>query len=349
MKYFPIIILFLIGIAGCSSKSNSNRKPVTNIQISHSNNIISSGNDFTINISSRVTKPKIEKIELYLNNELIETSSDASFSVNISSKNYLPGKHIIKTVATNENNKTGINSVYVNILSDIKPEKISYKIIDRLPHNESYYTQGLEIYNGKIYEGTGNYGESGIFVYNPANGNLYNEYNNENQYFGEGISILNGKLYQLTYKAQKGFVYNVETLEKIDEFSYSNKEGWGLTNDGNYLIMSDGSSQLFFINPNNYKVEKTLYVTHPGGFVNNLNELEYVDGVIYANIWTTQTIAKIDADNGKVLAFIDMSGLLPTTLRSHIDVFNGIAYDKNEDLFYVTGKWWPYLFKVRFK
>lgn len=349
MRYLPILILFLIGIAGCSSKSNSGRKPVTNIQISPSNSIITHGNDFTINISSRVSKPKVKKIDLYINDELVESSSESSFSVQIQSINYLPGKHTIKTIAVNEKEQTGTNYVYVNILSDIKPQQMTYKIIERLPHNTSFYTQGFEFKDEILYEGTGNYGESGIFIYNTDKQTIKKELMLENRYFGEGITILDNKLYQLTYKAQKAFVYNAQTLEKIDEFTYSNKEGWGLTNNGKYLIMSDGSAQLFFINPTNYKVEKTLYVTHPGGIVQNLNELEYVDGIIYANIWTSRTIAKIDATNGKVLAFIDMNGILPLTNNAEVDVFNGIAYHKNENLFYVTGKWWPYIFKVRFE
>jgi glutamine cyclotransferase len=349
MKYLPIIFLIIIGIAGCSSKSNLNRKPVTNIKITPSNNVISHGNDFTVNISSRVTKPKIKEIKLYIGNKLVETSNQPEFSVKISSTEYLPGRITLKTIATNEKDKTGTNYVYVNILSDIEPRQLTYKIEGRLPHNTSYYTQGLEFFDGKMYEGTGNHGESAIYIYNPETQKEFNSFELDDQYFGEGITILNGRLYQLTYKARKGFVYDAVSLEKIDEFSYSSKEGWGLTNDGKHLIMSDGSSNLFFINPDTYKVEKTLQVSFPKGFVQNLNELEYVDGVIYANIWTTQTIAKIDASNGKVLAFIDMKGLLPATNNSRVDVLNGIAYHKKENLFYVTGKWWPYMFKVRFE
>jgi glutamine cyclotransferase len=349
MKYLPLLFLIIIGIAGCSSKSKSNRKPVTNIQITPSNNIISHGNDFTINISSRVTKPKIKEIKLFIGNTLAETSNKPEFSVKINSSDFLPGRLTLKTIATNEKEKSGTNYVYITVLSDIQPQQLAYKIEGRLPHNTSYYTQGLEFYDNKLYEGTGNHGESAIYIYNPETQKQFNTFELDDKYFGEGITILNGRLYQLTYKARKGFVYDAGTFEKIDEFSYSSKEGWGLTNDGTHLIMSDGSSNLFFINPDTYKVEKTLQVTFPNGFVNNLNELEYVDGVIYANIWTTQTIAKIDASNGKVLAFIDMSGLLPVTNTSRVDVLNGIAFHKNQNLFYVTGKWWPYMFKVRFE
>ena len=160
---------------------------------------------------------------------------------------------------------------------------------------------------------------------------------------------MNDKIYQLTYKAQKGFVYDVNTFEKIGEFTFASKEGWGLTNNGELLIMSDGTSKISYIDPENFKVVKSIEVSFPDGFVNNLNELEYVDGVIYANIWTSEKIVKFDAETGKVMAFINMNGLLTNFNAQRVDVLNGIAYHPDEQLFYVTGKWWPRVFKVVFE
>lgn len=342
------IFIMVIGFSACSSSTTS-RKPVTNIQITPSNNIVAYGNEFSITVLSKITNPKIEQLELYFNNQLIKTSSENTFSVKLNSKDYSTGKYSIKTIAKNADGKTGVNYSTLSIVSDIKPEQKSYKLIGSLPHSTSNYTEGLEFYDGKLYEGTGNNDESYIFIYNPKSEKIYNSLKIDKQYFGEGITVLNNKLYQLTYKAKKGFIYDPETLIKIGEFNFNSPEGWGLTNDGKYLIMSDGTSVITFINPENFKVEKTIEVSTPSAFVSNINELEYVNGVIYANIWTTHTIAKIDANTGRVLAFINMEGIFTNMNNQRVDVLNGIAYEPNEKVFYVTGKWWPNLYKVTFE
>ncbi len=171
----------------------------------------------------------------------------------------------------------------------------------------------------------------------------------EDQYFGEGITIFNDKIYQVTYHAQKGFIYDLDTFEKVDSFSYSNEEGWGLTHNNQQLIMSDGTEYLFFLDPNTLKVEHKIPVYDNLSPVTYLNELEYQDGYIFANIWTTNYIVKIDAETGKVVARINMEGLLPSTLNpsQRIDVLNGIAIDESNDKMYVTGKLWPTIFEVK--
>ncbi|MFA9391459.1 MAG: glutaminyl-peptide cyclotransferase [Prolixibacteraceae bacterium] len=342
------LIIIIIGFSGCSSSTTS-RKPVTNIQITPSNNVVVYGNEFSIVVQSKIVRPKITELTLYLNNKLIKQSTDPDFSVSINSKEYTTGKYSIKTVAKNEDGKIGVNYSSISIISDITPKKLGYKLHGQLPHNTSYYTEGLEFYKGKLYEGTGNYGESYVTFYKPNSIKNIKSHKNDKQYFGEGITILDEKLYQLTYKSKKGFIYEPETLEKIAEFNFDSKEGWGLTNDGIHLIMSNGSSIISFINPKNFKVEKTIEVSTPTGFVSNINELEYLDGVIYANIWTTQTIAKIEASTGRVLAFINMEGILTNLKNKRIDVMNGIAYEPEQQLFYITGKWWPYLYQVTFE
>lgn len=343
------LLTILIGFASCSSKSKTVRKPVTNIQITPSNKVVTYGNEFTINISSRIIKPKIVAIELYFDNKLIQTTNKEAFSVTINSKNYLPGKHSIHTIAKNSEDKIGNNYIDLSIVSDIEPLKLSYRIIQMLPHNTKNYTEGFEFYNGNLYESTGNYDQSFVYSYSKETKKVVSSLKLDKHYFGEGITILNDKLYQLTYKAKTGFIYNVKTFEKIGEFTFDSQEGWGLTNDGKSLIMSNGSSQIIYINPINFKIEKTIDVNYPKGLLKNINELEYVNGIIYANIWTTQTIVKFEAETGRVLAFIDMQGLLSNLNVGEIDVLNGIAYNEQEDLFYVTGKWWPKIFKVKFE
>ncbi len=343
-------LVFLVGFSACSSQSKPERKPVTNIQITPSNKTVIQGNEFSIDITSRVDNPKIEKIDVFLNNELIKTSNSESFSIKVNSSEYLPGIYSVKTIATNAKGETGTHYNTISILSNIQPKNLSYRIIETIPHNTSYFTQGLEFHNGILYEGTGNYGQSYVYAYLPnEGGKVLNQLKLDDRYFGEGITILNDKIYQLTYKSRKGFVYDVHTFEKLNEFSFQSDEGWGLCNDGTYLIMSDGTSKLSYLNPDNFEVVKTIEVSTPTGFVRNVNELEYVDGNIYANIWTTNTIVKFEAKTGKVLAFINMNNLLNMLDLRRADVFNGIAYNEEEDLFYVTGKLWPQMFKVKFE
>lgn len=347
-RFFFSLFVLIIGFCACSSSTND-RKPVTNILISPSNNGVVFGNEISIQLESKISPSNIETIEVYFNNQLIETLYEPAGNVKIDTKKYTTGRHSIRTIATLKNQKKGINYATVAVVSDIEPIQGSFKLEGSLAHNIEYYTQGFEFYQGKLYEGTGNYGSSFIYVYNPENEKIYQYLKLDDQYFGEGITILNNLLYQITYKEQKGFVYNIENLEKIKEFSFSSKEGWGLTNNGQWLIMSNGTSVLNYIDPENFQVVKTLEVSTSKGFVNNLNELEYVDGNIYANIWTTNTIVKIDEKTGRVLAFFNMDSLLEhLDNQNRVDVFNGIAYHPGEKLFYVTGKWWPKMFKLDF-
>lgn len=343
------LLIFFIGFSACSSKSSVVRKPVTNIQITPSNKLVTYGNEFTISLKSRIKKPKVVEIQLFFNNKLISTTDKDNYSTSLNTKNYLPGKYSIKTIAKNSENKKGTNYVNISIVSDIVPEKLGYKIIESFPHSTKNFTEGLEFYKGKLFESTGNNNESYIYAYNPNNEHIYSTLKLDGKYFGEGITILNDKIYQLTYKTQKGFVYDANTFEKINEFSFKSKEGWGMTNDGKSIIMSNGSSQIIYLNPETFKEEKRIEVSFPEGFVNNINELEYVDGNIYANIWMLETIVKIEAKTGRVLAFINMKGLLNNYRTNRVDVLNGIAYHSDEKAFYITGKYWPRIFKVEFE
>ena len=236
----------------------------------------------------------------------------------------------------------------LEIISNLVPVQQSFSIENIFPHQLESYTQGLEWNDGKLYEGTGRYGFSLLAEVDHRSGKHTKQVNLDNQFFGEGITILNGRIYQLTYRAQKCFVYDLSSLEKIDEFEYSAREGWGLTNDGASLIMSDGSHKLVFIDPNDgYKEWKTIEVFAKDKKQGFLNELEYVDGKIYANIYQSEDIAVIDASTGKVLAMIDCSNLLDkSNISAPIDVLNGIAYNPQNDKFYLTGKLWPSLFEI---
>jgi glutaminyl-peptide cyclotransferase len=236
------------------------------------------------------------------------------------------------------------------VVSDSKPVKYSYQIVSVYPHNTKSFTQGLEFKNNVLYEGTGQEGASAIYQINYLNGKATKEYKLENQYFGEGITILNDKIYQLTYKNQIGFVYDLKSFNLINTWKYKSKEGWGLTNDGKSLIMSDGTEYVYFINPENFKEERKIQVCNHLNSVKGINELEYIKGEIWANIWTTDTIIIIDPKTGKITGEINMNGLSGSILQNkndEIDVLNGIAWNPNNDKIFVTGKLWPKLFEIK--
>ena len=227
---------------------------------------------------------------------------------------------------------------------------LNYSIISTLPHNSEAYTQGLVIYNNKVLESTGQKGHSWIAEVNPGSGQHEKKITLDPRYFGEGITVLNHKMYQLTWEEKTGFIYDARTYKKLGEFKY-NTPGWGLTHDNKDLIMSDGTDKLYFLDTTNLKVIKTVTVTDPGGAkVTNLNELEYVDGHVFANVYETAMILKIEPATGKVVGRLDLSALANEIKRMYpnTDVLNGIAYDKNSKALLVTGKLWPksYLIKL---
>jgi glutaminyl-peptide cyclotransferase len=224
-----------------------------------------------------------------------------------------------------------------------------------VPHNAQVFTEGLEFYKGKMLESAGSYGKSALIRYDVTTGKEEMRTPLDAAYFGEGLTQLNGKIYQLTYKEGKGFIYDAATFKKLGEFKWPHGEGWGMTNDGQSIIANTGGSTLFFINPADFSVVKTLNVTAQGMPVSNVNEMEYVNGFIYANIWMTDIIIKIDAKTGQVVAQRSLKGILPNfdvesvAAREDSAFLNGIAYRPETQTFFVTGKMWPKMFEVKFE
>jgi glutamine cyclotransferase len=221
-----------------------------------------------------------------------------------------------------------------------------YTVVRSYPHDPSAFTQGLEFVDGVLYEGTGLNGRSSIRRVNLDTGNVLKQHNIGSQYFGEGITVFKSDLFELTWQSGIAFVYDRTTFAPKKSFKYTG-EGWGLTHDGTNLIMSDGSEFLRFLDPDTFAERRRLRVTGPGQPVKNLNELEYVKGEIFANVWMTDYIARIDPSTGRVNAYIDLRGLLPATGLSGDAVLNGVAYDAATDRLFVTGKLWPRLFEIR--
>jgi glutaminyl-peptide cyclotransferase len=221
------------------------------------------------------------------------------------------------------------------------PSNISCSVIRTYPHDTSSFTQGLVIYKGELYEGTGDWGHSRLLHLDLASGKPKKELKLDSMYFGEGITIINDLIYQLTYKEGKVFVYSVADFKKVKEFDLKT-EGWGLTNDGTHLIATNGSNDLFYYNPEDFSLVKQVDVYDAGTPAFNLNELEYIDGFIYANKWQSPEILKIDPATGHVVAKINLSDIVNKLTAKYpgVDFLNGIAYDADAKKIYVTGKNW---------
>ncbi|MFN4908507.1 MAG: glutaminyl-peptide cyclotransferase [Bacteroidota bacterium] len=225
----------------------------------------------------------------------------------------------------------------------------SFSVVETYPHDVNAFTQGLVVNNGAFLESTGQYGFSSLRRVAIRTGKVSRLEKIDARYFAEGMTVLKGRIYVLTYLNQKGFIYDEASLQKIGEFSYFG-EGWGLTTDGTHLYMSNGSNTISVHDPEGYRTLRTIGVTMDGNPVANLNELEWIKGEIWANVWQTEKILRIDPSTGRVTGVVDMSGLLPASKRTATtDVLNGIAWDANNDHLYVTGKNWPSVFRIEIR
>jgi len=230
------------------------------------------------------------------------------------------------------------------------PVNINYSIVASYPHDTSSYTQGLIWQNNALYEGTGLEGQSKLMKVDLKNGKADQEISLDPSIFGEGVTIFNDKIYQLTYQNHKVYVYDTKTFKKLKEFSWEH-EGWGLTHNGKELIVSTGDSNLYFVDPETFKVTRIVGVSDNNGPLGNLNELEYIDSYVYANIYLTDYIIKINPENGHIEGKMDLAGILEKSgkkvNKEEGFVLNGIAYDSAKKSMYITGKKWPLLFEMK--
>ncbi len=226
---------------------------------------------------------------------------------------------------------------------------LHYTLVKAWPHDRSAFTEGLVYVDGMLVESTGLNGQSTLRKVDLPTGRVLQEVKLDSQYFGEGIAVLAGKIFQLTWTSHRGFIYDLATMKLEGGFSFTG-EGWGLTTDGTSLIMTDGTSRIRFIDPSTFRVTRTIDVLAHGRPVLGLNELEYMNGELYANVWQTQFVLEVDPATGRILGSIDFVGLLPQADRTkETDVMNGIAYDAKDDRLFVTGKNWPWLYEVKVK
>jgi glutamine cyclotransferase len=224
---------------------------------------------------------------------------------------------------------------------------MTYEVLNAYPHDPQAFTQGLVYHQGYLYESTGLYGESSLRQVELETGEVRQKIDLPEQFFGEGLAIFDNKLVQLTWREETGFIYDLENFSLVDQFSYQT-EGWGLTYDGERLIMSDGTNTLYFLDPATMAVSGSVDVTFQEEPISRINELEYIRGEIYANIWQTDYIIRIDPSNGDVLGWIDLRMILPGDLRTpDTDVLNGIAFSSQNGRLFITGKRWPVLYEIR--
>lgn len=221
-----------------------------------------------------------------------------------------------------------------------------YEVVNRYPHNNQFFTQGLLIEDGRLYENTGRYGQSALMEIRLEDGEVLRSRALGSRYFGEGIAVVENRIYQLTWRENAVFVYDLETFELLDSH-YLPTEGWGLTYDGERLLLSDGTDRLYYVDPEGFQITGNVQITLEGRPLQNVNELEYIHGEVWANLWMTERLARIDPDTGRVNAIVDLTGLRQQTRVGGSEaVLNGIAWDAEQDRIFVTGKLWEHLFEI---
>lgn len=339
MRTFKLLTIIFLGafIISCGSNSTQKKNDFT-IVTNAKNNALTIGEDLNLSIKN----PKnhtIESVSYTLNGKTISEKSTL--------KSTRLGEQKLEATITVDGEVQNI-SQKITILNNTAPKVYTYKIINEYPHDITSYTQGLEFYNGELYESTGQRGESKLRKVNYKTGEVLKNVDLANEYFGEGLTVLNNKVYQLTWQSGTGFVYDVDTFEKTGSFKYNNsKEGWGICNDTKTLYKSDGTEKIWTINPETLTEESYIQAYHSKGKVIGLNELEWVNGKIYANRYQKNGVAIIDPTNGAIEGVIDFSSLKKkVTQHQGLDVLNGIAYNPETKTLFITGKRWDKLFEV---
>ena len=335
-KVLKIIIVATL-ISGCGNSS----KPIKHflIQTNANKNVISNTDTLKLSLSNPSNK-KIDSVNYVMNNSPV---ADILLLQNSS----LGEKMIKAEVFYGGKKEVALQKVIV--VNGSTPELYTYELLNTYPHDITSYTQGLEFYNGVLYESTGQYGESKLRALDYKNDAILNNVNLSRSYFGEGLTVLNDKIYQLTWKEGRGLIYDVNTFETLGSFNYGqSKEGWGLCNDGRQLYKTDGSENIWILNAETLEEERFVQAYTNKGRLTNLNELEWVEGKIYANRYQKNGVAIINPINGAIEAVLDFKDLKnKVTNHPGLDVLNGMAYNPDTKTLFVTGKRWDKLFEVR--
>jgi glutaminyl-peptide cyclotransferase len=349
MKFYNLLFLFALGIISYSCGSDSDQ-PETNYELEINEN----KREFKLgeSLQAQVQGNK-DSVVYFLGEQRLEKTT-GNENLNYTFRNEKLGKWDLIARVYVDGAFSEIKQ-QISLFNDTAPVTYTYEIINKYPHAPDAYTQGLEFYNNVLYESTGQYGSSSLRKVDLHTGEVLQKIDIPSNYFAEGITILNKKIYQLTWKAGIGFIYDVDSFVKTGEFKYGeSKDGWGLTNDGSKIYKSDGSEKIWFLNPETLAEEGFIQTVTHRTISTQLNELEWVEGKIYANTYQKDGVAIINPVNGAIEGIINFSGLreqLGNTedLDPVNDVLNGIAYNKETKKLYVTGKDWDTLFEVQIK
>lgn len=333
------------GMAGC----NTQRKAAElSFKTPEAGTLIKKGDKVAVRMNFPASDAGIDSVVYLLDDQVIAAKKDST-PVSFPTDSLKLGSRSITTRLYQGGKQQEAFSNIV-LVSPKAPEQLSFSVVKTFPHDTSAYTQGLEYHDGIFYESTGEWGESSLRKVSVNDGKVLKKIDFPKEIFGEGLAVLpNNKIVMLTWRNGKGFVYDKNTFEKLSEFPFqASKEGWGLCFDGNRLIKSDGTNRLYFLNKESYAEEGYIEVYNDKGAVDQLNELEYIDGLIYANVYQQDIIVVIDPKTGEVLRELNLIGLLPQKDHyDNTDVLNGIAYDAQGKRLFVTGKKWDSLFEIK--
>ncbi len=343
MKYFIKITLLVLSISifVCCGDDNENSNALFAIKIENSKKTYQQEDELSLQITNKKNKP-IENVAYAIDEgETMESNTLSLSKVKM-------GKRTLRAFITSEGKTYEVTNL-ITVTASTPPILYGYEVLERFPHDIEAYTQGLEFYGDTLYESTGQKTRSSLRKTNYKTGEVLQKVDLNAQYFGEGLTILNDKIYQLTWRENTGFIYDLKTLERKGSFVYNkSKEGWGLCNDGNKIYKSDGTEKIWTLNPNNLAEEDFIEIYTHKRVIDNVNELEWVDGKIYANIYQKDAIAIVNPSSGAVEGVINLKGLQAEVLQhTTLDVLNGIAYKDEPNILYVTGKNWDTMFKIK--
>lgn len=339
---FTVLFLSIFVEISCDSQ-----KQVTKLRFStpEAGKIVRSGQPLTLALDLPNGEHQVDSIVYTVDGEKITTTQNTdSIQIDTDSFNFGSRSISARIFANNTEETTHTNIVFL----PEAPKYYGFKVINEFLHRTDAFTQGLEFHGGHLYESTGQYGNSSLRRTRVEDGEVLNIISLDDRYFGEGLTIVGDRLIQLTWMENTGFVYDLKTLNKISEFRYdTQREGWGICYDGERLIKTDGSNKLYFLNKDTYQDEEIREVYNHQGPVKSLNELEYIDGLVYANVYMEDIIVIIDPKTGAVVGEINLIGIYPEkNERSYDNELNGIAYDRQNDRLFVTGKNWSKLFEI---
>jgi len=339
--FYSSLTFIILFFTACGS-GNKATSDLFEIQIAGNKSEFQQNEKISISLKNKKNS-SVEKVTYSLDGEAINITNN-EINLNMPKLGSKTLKAIIHYDGT-----SGEISKEIKVLASEPPTLYSYEIINEYPHDNKAFTQGLEFYKDTLYESTGKKGMSSLRKVNYTTGEVLKQLDLEKTYFGEGITILNDKIYMLTWQSGIGFIFDVNNFEKIKSFTYgASKEGWGLANDGQRLFKSDGTEKIWLLNPETLAEEGHIETVTNKSIFNKANELEYVEGKLYANVWQKESMMIIDVKSGAIEGVINFGGLKEkVTKNENLDVLNGVAYNKKRQTFFVTGKNWDKLFEVK--